>query len=145
MGIVGVFSVFGCLMGAKAPESWTVSGQRLFALRELLSWGGLGAGIATCASAAWLIRAGVKSGHLATPWALVIYGVVCVASAALPMIVMRFPKAVGGRDVFAGESGWAVLGVVSVMLIVAVIAFVLFIPCVFAARSRETEPSGSSQ
>ncbi|MBI2947567.1 MAG: hypothetical protein HYY23_07965 [Verrucomicrobia bacterium] len=145
IGIVGAFSVFGYLMGARAPESWTASGKRLFALREVLSWGGLGTGIATCASAALLIRAGVKSGHLARHWAIVTYGIVCVASTALPMLVMSFPKAVGGRDVFAGESGWAVLGVISVMLIVAVIAFVVFIPCVFAAWSRETEPSGSSQ
>jgi hypothetical protein len=133
---VAAFSVFGYLLEGRRPDLSPGYAKRLFALRGILSWGGLGVGIATCVTGAWLLREGLKSGHLARGWAVTIYAIVCAASIVLPALVMSVPELLGGpsQAAFSGEAGWTVLGVLFFMFIAAVLAFFLF--CLMGTRDQ---------
>jgi hypothetical protein len=137
--IVVAFAVFGYMHDGRtgAASIWLVT-----ALRGILMWGGLGVGIATCVSAALTLLARIKSKRLAWSGAIAIFFCVCAASVGLPFLVMSAPGALGSPDdPFHGESGILVLGMSLFMFWVALIAFLLFIPCAIAFTAMTRKPS----
>jgi len=143
--IVGIWLVLGCLIEARGHlPHWHSRYELEFALYWILSWGGLGAGVGTCAVAAWFILSEVWGRRLAWGWAVVGFAAVCLASVVLPVIVMSLPQILGWKDVhpFSKLAGLQFLGVCSWMLIAAVAAFGIFIPCVFTVIRVRPDQAG---
>jgi hypothetical protein len=141
--IVGGFSIYGYNWGKADPLGWEASVPSLRledALRGILSWGGLGVGIATCFVAAWLLILTVRAQRFHGGWAVAAFILVCTASVYLPVLVMTLPESFGllPNDVrpFHGMSGLIIVGMLYRMFWTAILAVLLFIPCVFIVRAR---------
>lgn len=130
--VVFAFSVYGFLHDGQPYPGCDWDRYRLTcAWHGILSWGGLGAGIATCGISACLLLPIVRRMRLSKPLAVFIFVGVCFLSLFIPPFVMGLPNTLQS-DIhpFAGESGLIYVVICILMLCAAVGAVIGFILCV---------------
>jgi hypothetical protein len=130
--IVGLFSAYGYLYWGQPHATdgpWPTSARIEMALAGILSWGGLGVGVGTCAVSAWILLARVNSRRLERGWAILIFAAVCALSVPLPLLVALLSTALPeGIRPFEGSGGF-LLVFPYFMFWISVAAFAVFVPC----------------
>lgn len=131
--VVGAFCVFGFFYDGQPSPGWDPGFAYILecALFGILSWGGFGAGIATCGIAAWLLIPRIQKRQLTKPVAVFIFLGTCAISVLIPLIVMMLPAILGTHiRPFHGESGLVLFGFSFYMLVFSALAAVTFPLCV---------------